>query len=266
MTEAEQIFKEGSQTYYYSSKFFPQATKQAITTLYAFVRVADDFVDDIPQDPDGFYAFREDYERDHPRQPIVREYHALESAYEFEPSWTRAFLDAMEQDLSKQRYEDHDDLQSYMYGSAEVIGLMITRIFNVHGEDRSARHLGRGMQYINFIRDVAEDQALGRTYIPEVVLEEHGLPALSEQAARNNPEAFRSLIRAETNRGKTWLANGRSGFDEIPWRERAAVATATDMYAWTAEKVARRPFRIYDETIKPSTPRILARGIINLIP
>lgn len=266
MSDAKQLFKESSQTYYYSSKFFSSQTREAITTLYAFVREADDYVDCTPQDQDGFTSFRDDYESDNPAYPVVDDFQSLEARYGFNADWTEAFLDSMEDDLTKATYDDIDVVKSYMYGSAEVIGLMITRILGVSGEDRAAKRLGRGMQYINFIRDVAEDHELGRTYIPQTRLDEHGLDDLTETTARQHPEAFKALIRSEVSRGMTWIDEGRSGFHAIPWRERTAIATATDMYTWTAHRITRSPFIIYDDTeLKPSTTRVLTRGLFNLL-
>jgi len=85
----------------------------------------------------------------------------------FDPAWTVAFLDAMEADLTKNRYDSLEECFTYMYGSAEVIGLFMSRCIDLPEVDlESARLLGRAMQYINFIRDVEEDRTLGRRYLP----------------------------------------------------------------------------------------------------
>ena len=57
------IFKEGSRTYFYSSLFFPSYIKKEVFSLYGFVRKADNFVDHKPQDIQGFYNFKEKYEK-----------------------------------------------------------------------------------------------------------------------------------------------------------------------------------------------------------
>jgi len=58
-----EIFKRGSITYFNSSRLFPRRIREEVTKLYAFVRLADDMVDSIPQRVEDFYRFREDYER-----------------------------------------------------------------------------------------------------------------------------------------------------------------------------------------------------------
>jgi len=143
-------FQRGSKTYFNSSLFFPKEVRDRVFTLYAFVRRADDFVDAQPQDRDGFYRFRLYAEKalgihlPHLGAPVVPveteaglpspEDQAVIEAYAelgrrlgFDPAWTVAFLDAMEADLTRSRYDSLEACLSYMYGSAEVIGLFMSR-------------------------------------------------------------------------------------------------------------------------------------------
>lgn len=266
MTEAKQVFKNSSQTYYYSSRFFPSRIRRDITTLYAFVRTADDFVDQIPQDKNGFYAFREAYASDSPDDSIISSFHELSERSGFDDEWTTSFLDAMEQDLDKNSYDSMDELRSYMHGSAEVIGLYITRILGVQGRDEAAKALGRGMQYINFLRDIEEDRQLNRQYIPQALLDNHGLSDLSRETTGANKKAFKALLKQETERGLSWLDEGRDAFSAIPYRCRIPIATATDMYDWTAQRVQENPFIVYGEQVKPATHRIIWTALLNALP
>ena len=262
---AHDVFKEGSQTYYYSSYFYPSDVRDDITTLYAFVRQADDYVDQTPQDDDGFTDFKADYYSDHASRDIVASYHELEHRCSFNPEWTHAFLDAMEQDLTKASYQTMEELRDYMHGSAEVIGLMITRIIGVDGHDDAAKALGRGMQYLNFLRDIGEDLDLGRQYIPENVVDQHGLPSLEPPVVNEHRDRLQSLIEEEVARGKRWLDQGRNAFHAIPYRCRVPIRTATDMYAWTGDQLVRQPGEAYKDSLKPSTARIMLRGLCNMI-
>ncbi len=73
----------------------------------------------------------------------------------------------MEHDLSESSCETLEDVLTYIYGSAEVIGLFMARIMDLdEASFPYAAMLGRAMQYINFIRDIAEDNELGRRYLP----------------------------------------------------------------------------------------------------
>jgi 15-cis-phytoene synthase len=83
-----------------------------------------------------------------------------------------AFWEAMGNDLKTMRYDSYEQLQSYMYGSAEVVGLVMCDLIGYDAEHREetlagARKLGEAMQLTNFLRDVAEDwNELGRIYMP----------------------------------------------------------------------------------------------------
>src|SRR6056297_1923333 len=111
-------FKTGSKTYFNSSRFFPAELRRDVFYLYGFVRKADNFVDDVPQDPDGFYRFRDAYHRALGNagtdgklsgDPIIDRFVELQHRKGFDPAWTEAFLKSMEQDLFKREYNTLDE-------------------------------------------------------------------------------------------------------------------------------------------------------------
>jgi len=259
------IFKSGSRTYFYSSVFFPARVREDVFALYSFVRTADNFVDEIPQRPEAFYAFKESYLRARQgaasRDIVIDSFVALARRKSFDPQWIEAFLHAMEMDLTKRVYATLDETLAYMYGSAEVIGLMMARILDLHPASYPyARSLGRAMQYINFIRDVDEDLALGRTYLP---LEQSGLQALHHDHALQNRNAFEHFVRRQINLYREWQIEAERGFAHIPRRYRIPIKTASDMYKWTAMTIFRDPFIVFRRKVKPTVPRILATVVRN---
>ncbi len=257
----ENAFRKGSRTYFNCAVFFPETVRRDVFFLYGFVRTADDFVDATPQDAEGFRSFRRRYEAARADaglagDPIIDSFLDVARRRGFEENWADAFLDAMEADLTRSRYETLDELLGYMHGSAEVIGFFMAAIMGLPPEARqAAAALGRSMQYINFIRDIQEDNALGRTYLP---LAGSGLADLKEETARAQPEAFAAFIRAQVLLYRQWQAQARAGFGWIPWRSRVAVMTADRMYDWTAAVIYRDPFVVYRRKVKPSRHRILA--------
>lgn len=260
-------FKRGSKTYFNSSLFFPEEVRRDVFFLYGFVRTADDFVDAVPQDGEGFRAFRAAYERARAAgsatgDPIIDCFLDVSRRKGFRDDWTRAFLDAMEADLTKNRYETLEETLAYIYGSAEVIGLFMAAVMGLPEEAwPAAQALGRSMQYINFIRDIAEDNALGRIYLP---LSGSGLEDLTEETARAHPEAFRAFIRAQADLYLEWQCRAEEGFRYIPKRSRVPVITASRMYNWTARQIQADPFVVYRKKVKPSKGRILAELLGNL--
>lgn len=264
------IFKKGSRTYFHSSLFFPPEIRREVFILYAFVRRADDFVDSIPQQEEAFATFCNRWDRAARGEvigdPIIDPFAELTRKKSFDSGWVDAFLSSMAMDLTTARYETLKDLQSYLYGSAEVIGLMMARIFDLPVKSYpTARLLGRSMQYINFIRDIAEDCSLGRVYLPQVELRECGLTALTEEEARRSPDAFRTFIRKQIDHYRSWEREAERGFTFLPYRYLIPVKTASELYRWTANTIERNPFIVFQQKVRPSVSRILYGIMVNSV-
>ena len=268
--EEVRIFKKASRTFYYASRLFPRAARDDIFTLYAFVRTIDDFVDCTPQDRAGFEAFTDDLWEAHrsgsSSDPIIARFVELWIRVGFERSWVDAFLQAMESDFEKREYRTLKETEHYMYGSAEVIGLMITRVLGVSEKSAPyARSLGRAFQYINMIRDVSEDLSLGRRYLPLTEMKRYGLESLEHQYVRENEGAFRLFVHAQLAHFERWLRQSRAGFTYLPKRSRMAIETSCRLYEWTAQVIKDDPLIIYERKVKPPTHVIVretARSVL----
>ncbi len=264
----EQIFRSGSKTYYFSSRFFPKSVRDDVYALYGFVRVADNLVDDQPVAPEQFYAFRRRYELgftsgEPTGDRIIDTFLDLQRRKQFDPSWTEAFLDSMQHDLVRPTCDSLNETLSYIYGSAEVIGLFMARIMDLPEESfPAASMLGRAMQYINFIRDIEEDNSLGRRYLPLI---DTTLTGLSEREALEQPDEFKRFIRREITRYQGWQEQAATGYRYIPRRYRVPIMTAADMYCWTATKIASDPLIVFNKQVKPSKSRILRKGIAHIM-
>jgi phytoene/squalene synthetase len=151
-----------------------------IYAIYGFVRFADEIVDTFHDyDKAALLAdFKactyEALEKRISLNPVLHSFQAVVHDYQIDRAYIDAFLRSMELDLNDQRY--HKDLyDAYIYGSAEVVGLMCLRVF-CEGDtqlfDRlkeSARSLGAAFQKVNFLRDMKSDyQERGRVYFPKV--------------------------------------------------------------------------------------------------
>ena len=260
-----QIFRDGSRTFSNASRLFPRAQRRDVTTLYAFVRVADNLVDEPPVRPEEFYAFRDRWRTAWSGRPvddwIIDPFVALSRRVGIEPSWIEDFLSAMESDLQPRPCDSIDDVLKYTWGSAEVIGLCMLKILGVgdHAQP-TARLMGRSMQFINFLRDVAEDCSLGRRYLPL----RGGLTELSRQAAEADPERFRGFLRGWSDVYRGWQRGAAQGYGFLPRRFRWAIKTASDLYNWTAAKIDRDPMEVWRRKIKPSRLRVLVTAAVNL--
>ena len=173
--EVYKTFKKGSKTYFFSSLFFPKAAKEDVFMLYSFVRVADSFVDEIPQQKKEFLEFKQKFYQAYDGvladNLIIDGFVKLMKKHDFELEWVTLFLNAMEMDLTKSEYHTIQETEEYMLGSAGVIGYMMCAVLGIpKSAFPQAKALGFAMQYANFIRDIDEDQELNRTYLPKTKL------------------------------------------------------------------------------------------------
>jgi phytoene synthase len=172
----------------------------------------------------------------------------------------------MTSDTYKKTYATLAELEEYIYGSAEVIGLVMAKLMNLPAESyATARLLGKGFQYINFIRDIAEDIQLGRQYIPLEVLRPFGFEKLTETTAREKPDQFKALIKQELSRYRAWQTDGEAGFSYIPKRALLPIKTAADMYRFTADVIEKDPFVIFRKKVKPTKLKIIWQLFLNLL-
>lgn len=264
------IFKQGSKTYFYSSLFFPTYAKKDVFTLYGFVRKADNYVDSIPQKVNKFYEFKEKYygaiNGKKTGDIVIDSFVKLAVKKNFDPEWTDAFLNSMESDITKSTYKTIDETIEYMYGSAEVIGLYMSKIMDLSAEAmKSAKYLGRAMQYINFIRDIAEDVKLGRTYMPAEEMKKYGINSLEYDSVKTVPEKFNNFIKKQLSYYCSWQKKAEEGYKYIPKRYLISVKTASEMYNWTAEQIYNNPFVVYQKKVKPQISQILSTTVMNII-
>jgi 15-cis-phytoene synthase len=271
----QEIFKKGSTTYYFSSKFFPRAVREDVFKLYSFVRVADDYVDTIPSNASSFNQLVAVYDKflvgaDAPNSVsklnlrVAQNIVDVTQKYQLNPEWIASFLASMRADIRPKPYQSIDDSLWYVYGSAEVIGLMMAKILRLPEESMHfAKMQGRAMQWINFIRDIDEDNQLGRCYFPVADLKEFGLTDLTKQSALSSPQAFNSFIKYQITRYKEWEQEANKGYQYIPSRLKIPLATARDMYNWTAQQIEENPLIVFDKKVKPSRQRVVATVLKN---
>lgn len=279
------IFQKSSTTYFYSSLFFPKETWDKVATLYAYVRVADDFVDDTPQDISGLSEYiqetvywlsyykngpdfqSESKDRDFSKNnshhtQIIRSFVQLFFSANFKLSWLKAFLKAMASDIKQKNqsiiYTNRGELNQYIYGSAEVIGLFMCKILELPPSAYTAARLqGSAMQHINFIRDIAEDCELGRQYLPLDTLKKYGLTGLCQQKINSLQEKFVDFMRYEIDNYKQTQVKAELGYKYIPYRYRVPIATAAQLYLWTANKINKNPLIVFEKKVKPSKLLVL---------
>lgn len=161
-------------------RVFDKKFRSPIYAIYGFVRFADEIVDTFHEYPKAelLQRFKEDtyraIEEGISLNPVLHSFQAVVNKYNIDLDLIEAFLYSMEMDLNFQTYED-SKYKEYIYGSAEVVGLMCLKVF-VEGDRETyeklkspAKALGSAFQKINFLRDMGSDfDERGRVYFPGV--------------------------------------------------------------------------------------------------
>jgi 15-cis-phytoene synthase len=177
---SEHITQRYSTSFSAGIKAFDKKLRSPIYSVYGFVRFADEIVDTFHQFDKLtlLKRFREDtykaIEEGISLNPVLHSFQEVVHQYSIERELIDAFLDSMEMDLHFNTY--HDSLyKQYIYGSAEVVGLMCLRVFTEGNAEmyeklkETAQALGSAFQKINFLRDMKSDfDERGRVYFPGV--------------------------------------------------------------------------------------------------
>jgi phytoene synthase len=220
--ECQAITRTHAKSFYFASHVLPRQKRLSAYAVYAFCRRADNAVDGVdarlPEDR---------------AQKNITDIHSQLDAV-FDPSGTleeplcalrdtvlryriprqyfRDLLRGVEMDLTKTRYETFEDLKEYCYCVASVVGLMMTRIFGLTSEMalQNAVDLGTAMQLTNILRDVKEDHAMGRVYLPQEDLSRFGYTEEDLNRGQVN-DAFVSLMRFEISRAREYYRSAEQG-------------------------------------------------------
>lgn len=176
-----------------ATKMLSNSIRQDIYNIYGFVRLADEIVDSFHDyDKEAlFIQFEADLEsaliNKISLNPILNSFQHTYHTYAIDKAMVDAFMHSMRQDLHKTVYHTEEEYKNYIYGSADVVGLMCLKVF-VNGDTekyntlkQTAMALGSAFQKVNFLRDLkADHDELNRTYFPNTDL--NNLDELSKKA------------------------------------------------------------------------------------
>ena len=268
-----QLHARHGRTYYLATLLLPGWKRRHVHALYGFVRYADEIVDDLDSTLDGpakaaaltawgrrFFAGLRGAPCDDPVLPAVL--HTVR-AFSLDVGDFEQFLGSMAMDLRTDGYATYGDLLGYMEGSAAVIGTMMAPILESSDPPAArehARQLGLAFQLTNFIRDVAEDHARGRVYLPEADLERFGVRRHDLAAAQASP-AVRDLLAFEVQRARAHYRAAEPGIELLAPSSRPCVRVAFDLYGGILEEVERAGYQVLDRRVRvPRRRRLQVAG------
>ncbi len=180
---SKNVTEKYSTSFSLATRMLDQSIRSDIYNIYGFVRFADEIVDTFHQYPkkELFNRFEENLNHSLKNKislnPILNSFQMTVNKYNIDLNLIKAFMRSMRWDLYKKKYLNKKDYKEYIYGSADVVGLMCLKVF-VKGDDKkyndlrdSAMSLGSAFQKVNFLRDLKNDHnILKRSYFPNVDL------------------------------------------------------------------------------------------------
>jgi phytoene synthase len=245
----ESVTAVHSRSFYMASGLLPYEKRQAVRALYAFCRVSDDTVDTPGGDP---AARLEDWRRRvatnaPPAEDLVAvAWTDTRLGYRVPLRYAEQLLDGVAADLSKTRYATFEELAAYSYGVASTVGLMSMHIIGFSGQEAIpyAIKLGVALQLTNILRDVAEDFARGRVYLPQDELAAYGLSDDFIAEGRVT-DGWRDFMRFQIERNRRLYREARPGIACLDPSGRFAITAAADLYAAILNDIERHDYDVF---------------------
>ncbi len=247
------VTKTYSTSFSLATKMLYKTIRADIYNIYGFVRFADEIVDSF-HDYDKeklFNKFNKDLEsalKDKiSLNPILNSFQYTFHKNNIDQSLVDAFMKSMQLDLHKTDYLTDEEYKEYIYGSADVVGLMCLKVF-VKGDDKkyselkeTAMALGSAFQKVNFLRDLKEDfEGLNRSYFPNTDL-------------KNLDESTKKEIIDDIERD---FKKGLSGIKKLPIEAKFGVFMAYRYYKQLLKKLKKTPaLKIKNARIRVSNPK-----------
>lgn len=249
--------QQSSSSFYYSFLFLTDVQRQAMTALYAFCREVDDIVDecsDVSVAANKLNWWREEIQsvfHGQPNHPVAIALQSSVNQYPLKESYFQELITGMEMDLSYKRYPDFNKLSLYCYRVASIVGLLTIEILGYKHQSTHdyAHNLGIALQLINILRDVKEDAARGRIYIPQDELQRFSVTQdmLSKGQSNNNT---RKLFEFQAQRAEQFY---NRAFESLTQEDRYAQRTGiimAEIYHELLKKIKAQNYPVLDRRIK----------------
>jgi len=249
------ITRSYSTSFSTATRLFDKETRWAIYSVYGFVRFADEIVDTF-HDYNKKYLlekFEKDYydalEHGISLNPVLHSFQKTVKQYNIPDEHIQAFLKSMKDDLNVTDYNAKSEINEYIYGSADVVGLMCLKVF-CNGNEKMfkdlevpAMKLGSAFQKVNFLRDLKADlQTLNRKYFPEI-----------ERSGFEEKDKLLIITDIENDFNEAF-----KGIKKLPKRSKLAVLIAYYYYKILLRKIKNTPAKKVIQTrIRVSNPKKL---------
>jgi phytoene synthase len=263
--EVERITRREARNFAYGIRVLPREKRRAISAIYAFARRVDDLADGpLPHGEKRARLQSLHAALDAPPQdPVLLALADARGRYPIPLSALHALVDGGLQDTEQHRYPGFEQLLGYCKRVAGAVGVACVAVYGSDDDER-AETLGVALQLINIIRDVREDWALGRVYVPQDELAAYGVGEDDIAAGRVTPE-WQALMRFQASRARAYLEEGLQLLDSLDARSAACVGTFAGLYRATLDRIEARGFDVFDGSLRlsPLTKlRIVGAGFL----
>ena len=243
----EQLTRKAAANFFYGIRLLPADKRRAMSAVYAYARRVDDIGDgDLPAERKlaDLAATRRALAEGDPDDAVMVALADARARFQLPDEALTDLLDGVQMDVVGTHYETFDELVTYSRAVAGSIGRLCVGIFGASDMERAvplADDLGVAMQVTNVLRDVREDYARGRVYLPAEDLRRFGC---ADNLQECPPEASAALIRFEASRGRDWFDRGLGLLPLLDSRSRACVRAMTGIYRRILGQIDRDPQQI----------------------
>lgn len=251
--EVQRVTRARAKNFAYGIMLLPRAKRRAIAAIYAFAREVDDVADGgaaVQEKRAQLEALRAALD-DPPATAMQVALSDARARFGIPRDALAALVDGGLQDTEKTQYTNFDDLRAYCEKVAGAVGVACVAVYGSDDVER-ARTLGVALQLINIMRDVGEDRALGRVYLPQDDLAGFGVTELAV-----GPE-WRELMAFQAARARAHLDEGLRLLDSLDRRSALCVATFAGLYRGQLDRMEANGFDVFDASCRLSTPAKLA--------
>ncbi len=254
------IVRRTRSNFFWSFVFLDSAKRDAIFAAYAFARHTDDLVDDASSPEEAAVRltnWRSDLDRcyhDDPQSDITTALLPVIREFDIPKIYFDELINGVEMDLSQTRYATFEDLQTYCYRVASVVGLICIEIFG-YSDPRTrdyAINLGTALQLTNILRDVGEDAEGGRIYLPISDLELFGCTEAGILERRNDDD-FRKMMAFQCDRAHTYYEKAADHLTDTDRKNMFPAETMGRIYYAILKKIEKNNYQIFDRRITIST-------------
>lgn len=257
------VTKKNAKSFYFAASFLPAHKRRAVYPIYAFCRHVDDEIDEIGEGNEAEAVASVEKWKANLRQIYENDFNELQAAndeqtlvfvawqdllknYEIPRELPLELVQGVLMDTTRKRYETFEELYVYCYRVASTVGLMSSEILG-YAEKIAleyAEAMGIAMQLTNILRDVKEDAAMGRIYLPQEDLRKFGVT--EEQIfAGNFDENFKRLMIFQIERARRFYEKGEKGIALLEKDSRFTVLLASRIYAQILNEIEKLGYNVF---------------------